>query len=290
MRKIAIIANPSAGQGKAPSRARQLEAELGRSGLAPDCRVPESAGEARSIVEHSVSDGFHAVVIAGGDGSVKDVLDILAGTETALAILRSGRGNDFARGLGMPGRIRTLAPALVAGMTRSVDLGVCNGIPFGTVTTCGLDAEVGSVTSTGSRFGGATGYVLQALSCIHRFNGYSVRVEAEGKPIFDGEVTLVACANTPTYGGGLRIAPGADPSDGMLELCLIRRVTRLQAMSLLPLLAMGEHVGHPLVELRGVRNVHIFANKSVPKLVDGEPVSAEALKTTIRPLALKVIC
>ena len=289
MRKIAIIANPKAGQGKALERARRLHASLLRKGLTSECHVPESAEEARAVVRGAVSGGTDVVVVAGGDGTVRDVLDLLAGTSTALGILCSGRGNDFVRGLQSPRSVRSLVQSIADRHTTTVDLGSGNGALFATVATCGLDAEVGQQTTAGSKLAGSAGYVLQALKSIRTFSGYAVRVEVNGEPIFEDEATLVACANTPTYGGGLQVAPGAHLSDGMLELCVIRRVSRLGALALLPLLAVGEHVGHPVVELRRVSEIRITTDGSVPMLIDGEPLSTNTLDVQIRPAALKVV-
>ena len=289
MRKIAIIANPNAGRGRAPNRAQRLEMVLRRAGIRVESHVPGSVAEGREIVESAIREGCDGVVIAGGDGSIRDVLDLLSDSGTALGVLPCGRGNDLVRGLQTPRSVRAFAQVIVSRRTRSVDLGVANDRTFATSATCGLDAEVGRLTASGSLLGGSAGYVVQALRSIRTFTGYEVSVESEGHLVYEGEVTLVACSNTATYGGGLKIAPGADVTDGMLELCVIGRVSRIESLTLFPLLSVGAHVGHPAVTVHRTSVVRIYSDGVVPMQVDGEPLEADAMEVGVRKGALRIM-
>lgn len=289
MSQTVIIANPRAGSGKAPHRARLLADALRRTSVASEVHVPASVEAARSVAGAAVSRGADILVTVGGDGTVREMFDVVGGTPTKLAVLASGRGNDFVRGIGGRRSIRALARSIAASTGRRIDLGYANGISFGTVATCGLDAEVGQRTADGSGLGGAAGYVLEALKSIRQFEGYEACVEVDCKKIYEGDVTLVACANTATYGGGLRVAPGARIDDGSLDVCLVRRVTRSQAFRLLPQLAVGGHATHPLVSFKSASQVRITTDGTVPMLVDGEPIHSTALDVSIQAAALEVV-
>ena len=289
MPKILIIANPASGNGGAIHRAGKLAHILSKSGCQVDCEAPGSLCESQTLVGEASSNGTDVVVVAGGDGTVCSVLDQLRDTETCLAVLPSGRGNDFVRGVGLPRTVRELAGAILESRTKRIDLGEANGTLFGTVTTCGLDAEVGQLTAGGSSLGGSSGYLLQAVRSIRSFKGYDLMLEVDGVPVFEGEATLVACANTPTYGGGLRVAAGADPTDGRLDVCVVGRVSRLGAFGLLPMLALGQHVSHPVVRTLGGYDIRIHTDGSVPMLVDGEPADASCLDVGVCQGTLRVV-
>jgi len=288
MRTVTIIANPQAGRGKALKVAKRLAADLER-----DCRVVLSETASVADTDVSVSDalkeGHDALVVAGGDGTVRSVLNGLADSSVALGVLATGRGNDFVRCVGGMQGIVPLAAAIRQGETRRIDLGSANGRAFGTVASCGLDAEVGCRVAEGSALSGMAAYLLQAVKSLRTFSGYAVRVEADGRHVFEGEASLVACANTATYGGGFKVAPGADHTDGLLDLCLVERVGRLEALSLLPALVSGQHAGHPMVTVRHVREVRVSGPSNVPSLADGEVMETFPMEVAIRPKALRVL-
>ena len=132
-------------------------------------------------------------------------------------------------------------------------------------------------------------YLAQALRSIRTFSGYSVRVEADGVLLFEGNASLVACANTTTYGGGFRVSPGADHTDGLLDLVVVEQVGRLEALSLLPLLALGQHAGHPKVSIRHAREVRVSGPESIPSLADGEIVDTFPVQIGVLPKVLRVL-
>ena len=289
MQKITIISNRTAGRGRAERRARALEHLLREAGLSPSSHATESADEARGIARSAVAEGCECLVIAGGDGSLRNLLDLIAGTHTALAVLPTGRGNDFSRGVGLASSCARLARSIVEEQTRYVDLGCVNGTLFGTVAGCGLDAEVGRLTAGGSTWGGTAGYLTQALKSIRTFRGFSMRIQVDGIVVHEGDTTLVACANTSTYGGGFRIAPGADPTDGKLDVCVVRRVKRIEALGLLPQLALGNHLGHPSVRFFHASEVRIDSPEPLTTMADGEVIGTVPMKVTVKPQALRVV-
>ena len=289
MHRTVIISNRFAGQGRAIQASANLRDLLHAGGSAVETHESDSADSARFLVQVAVSEGVDCVVIAGGDGSLQNVFGLLADTNTVLAALPTGRGNDFVRGLSMPTSCEVLAQSIRLRRSRRVDLGCVNGKLYGTITSCGLDAEVGRLMVSGSSFRGMTGYLIQALKSIRSFCGYTVKVEVDGKVIADGEMTLVACANTTTYGGGFRIAPGADPADGRLDVCVVRRVSRLKALCLLPQMAFGEHPGHPAVSFLSGYEVRIDTPDPLHALADGEVIGQTPLEVTTKHQVLRVV-
>ena len=289
MQTIEMISNGRAGRGRAESQSLVLLGLLEAAGLSVRFHQPDSAGETREIACQAVADGVDCVVIAGGDGSVSGVLDTIAGSDTALAVLPVGRGNDFVRGMGLPESVQDLANGIAQGRTRAADLGSVNGKCFGTVTSLGLDAEAGRLAAKGTLVGGMGGYLIEGLKCLRSFDGYPVRVTVDGDVVTDSEITLVACANTATYGGGFRIAPGASPSDGLLDVCLVSRVTRLSALPLLARMAVGKHPGHAGVTMLSATEVEIETSSPLVGLADGETVEGLPLVVKAKPDAIRLV-
>lgn len=289
MHTTAIISNAQAGRGRALNQSRILQNMLEGDGRAVHLYQPGSSAETRDIAGDVIADGVDCVVIAGGDGSVSDVLDLVAGTESALAVLPQGRGNDFVRGMGLPRSCGDLAQSIVQGQTRFVDLGSANGKLFGTVASVGLDAEVGRLAAKGSSLGGMSGYLVQAFRSLRSFRGYPMRVTVDGDLVADGEMTLVACANTSTYGGGFCVAPGACPEDGRLDVCVARRVSRLQALGLMAQLAVGEHPGHTDISMFSASEVVIESLDPLVGLADGEVVQGMPFVVSLKQDALRLV-
>lgn len=289
MERIHIIANPKAGKGRAVGKAERLAALLTAAGAVAHVDVPGSRQEAVAHAGEAVDAGCDCLVVCGGDGSLAGILDLAARSDTALGVLPAGRGNDFARGLGAGGSCEALVAAVGRGRTRPVDLGAVDGQSFATVVGCGLDAEVGRAAIGGTAVGGMAGYVIEALRHLRTFRGFAMCLEVDGRVVHDGDTTLVACANTSTYGGGFRVAPGADPADGRLDVCVVRGVGRFEAASLLPQLAIGTHVGHPAVSLFAASEVRVTAAEPLVALADGEVAGQVPFTVTVRPGALRVV-
>jgi diacylglycerol kinase (ATP) len=289
MQRTVIIPNRVAGRGNAVRASTRLRDLLHAQGGTVEVCEPDSAESARSLVRGAVSEGVGCVVIAGGDGSLQNIFDLVADTDTVLAAIPTGRGNDLVRGLSMPLSCEKLAKSILEERSRRVDLGCVNRKLYGTIACCGLDAEVGRLTAGGSDFGGMTGYLIQALKSIRSFCGYAVRIEVDGRVLADGEMTLVACANTATYGGGLCVAPGADPADGRLDICIVRRVSRFKALGLLPQMAIGEHPGHPEVSFHSGYEIRIETPDPLHALADGEVIGQTPLEVSTKHQVLRVV-
>ncbi len=289
LQKTTIIANPKAGSGRAERHAIDLECLLQERGVSATRVVPRTSIEARTVAKDAILAGSECLVVAGGDGSLRNILDIVANSTAALALLPTGRGNDFAKAVCGKITPERMAASIAAGQTIPVDLGSVNGKPFATVAGCGLDAEVGRLTADGSAVAGIGGYLIQALKSIRTFKGYPVRVEVDGKLVSDGDTTLVACANIETYGGGFRIAPGADFADGKLEVCVVKQVGRLEALGLLPRLAIGQHLDHPAVTMMLGSEIHIESTDPLFAMVDGEVADPVPLDVAVQPAALRVV-
>jgi diacylglycerol kinase (ATP) len=289
VRRVALIANPAAAKGRGLFIARRLEGELRAGGISVDRHVTSGPGDATRLAGQAVADGVDALVACGGDGTVHEVVQALAGTPVRLAVAPAGRGNDLARALGIPRDPPGLAKMVLTGCTRSLDLGAAGDLRFASVATLGFDAAVSQRAARGVRFlRGTAAYVAAVLLALARFRAPVVEIHGAGHA-YRGPILLAATANTPLYGGGMQIAPGARPDDGLFRVCLIREVGRLRVLQLLPLVMSGSHPRHPAVEIWDTPYLEVTADPPSVLYADGELLGTTPIRLEILPRALQVL-
>lgn len=232
------------------------------------------------------------LVVAGGDGSLHLVVQALAETECELAILPCGRGNDLAKSLGIPGRFDGALELALGGSARSIDLGRAGDRWFHCYGGAGFDAEVSRTADRHPRWWPDTlTYIVAVLRTLVGFRPPRARVSWDGG-VFEGEVMFVTACNAPYFGGGMNIAPDADLTDGMLDLVVVRRVSKAALLKVFPRVYRGTHVEHPAVEIYRTRKVTLAFAPPAPLGCDGELVEKMVdgqLAIEVRPRALNVI-
>ncbi|HXZ26973.1 MAG TPA: diacylglycerol kinase family protein [Terriglobales bacterium] len=250
-----------------------------------------------------------AALIFGGDGTLHRHLAGLAATQVPLLAVPAGSANDFAWNLGL----RSLDDALTAwrkfaaggGNLRAVDLGVIES-PAGAagpheatyfccVAGCGLDAEANRRANALPRWLRAHGgYQLAALLTILLHRSQTITVIAQdaapgGERRLSRPARLVAFGNSPTYGGGMRIAPGADLEDGLLDLCFVSHLGRLRLLRFFPTVLSGRHVGMKEVEYFQTSRLQVETQPPLDVYADGEYVGQTPIAVRIQPRALRVV-
>ena len=292
-RTLAIL-NPTAGNGKAARIWPRLRAQADAA-RQWECVATEGVGHARRLAAEAARGGYARVVAIGGDGTVGEVANGLAHTETALAVVPLGTGNDSALNLGTPVELPAAVTLASEGGDRLIDLGQVrtrqSTTYFVNVASFGFDAEVAwrvNRMAWMKRLGGTAPYVLGVLQTLWRYTAPPMRIRLDGQAL-DRRVFLVAVANAPSYGGGMRIAPPARHDDGLLDLCIVRDVSRLEVLRLVPRLYSGGHVGHPAVELARGCEVLAESAATVRCQADGELVGELPATFTIARGALRCV-
>jgi diacylglycerol kinase (ATP) len=290
----AIIVNPTAGSGRAAKLVPWIRERLAQRPDA-DLHVTVRPGEAQELAARAAEAGCDRLVAVGGDGTIQEVVNgVLDGTSRpSLGIVPVGSGNDLARSLGLPTDPAEAWTVAIGRVTRTIDAALAtNGDRrqrwFASAGGIGFDAQVAAAMS--SRRGwqsGRAGYLLTTLAELLRFDNRRLRLVLDGEPL-DCRALLVAIANGPYYGGGMRIAPDAQPDDGWLDLCVVGDVSRLTAIRELPNLYRGTHVRHPAVSLHRARLVEIEGEGATHAHLDGEPFGSIPLRVEVRPGSLEV--
>jgi YegS/Rv2252/BmrU family lipid kinase len=206
-----------------------------------------------------------------------------------MGLAPAGRCNDFARALGILAKPEAIVDTLVNGQPGPVDLGKVNKRYFCTVATVGIDAEVTSfVDSMKMPLAGTMAYLYGALRVLARYQPRSLRITGDFG-VIEQPVFIASSANTSSYGGAIPIAPDAVPTDGQLDLCVIRHVSRLRAFTLVPTVLAGRHGSLPETRFIRTRRVQIDADKPLELWADGELMACTPAMIEVASGAVQVI-
>ncbi|MDE0154581.1 MAG: diacylglycerol kinase family lipid kinase [Gammaproteobacteria bacterium] len=272
------MANPISGKGHATGIAERAYTALTESGSQGQLTFTSASGDARRFAQEAVSDGIRFVIACGGDGTLHEVVNGIATVpDVTLGVLPCGRGNDFAATVGVPLKPKAAIATLLSGAAIRVDLGCCyrqpaTGSYFTTIATCGYDTEVSRRAAKGTPlFAGTASYAYAAVETLFYYEPAFVRLEGDFG-VYEGPLLLAATGITSRYGGGFQILPNARIDDGLFDVCIIRPVSSLTVLRLLPALFWGGHVSHPAVSMHQTRTLRIETDTPMLLYADGEPM------------------
>jgi diacylglycerol kinase (ATP) len=287
-REIALLTNPVAGKGKGGRVREQALARLRGGGLVVRDLQGRDADEALDLARQCVADGVEALVVCGGDGMVHLAVQAVATTTTALGIIPAGTGNDVARYFDLPrSDPEAAADRVIAGRTRTVDLARSGSRYFVTVLAAGFDAIVNERANRMTWPKGQMRYNLATLAELRVFEPLPYILQIDGRQL-ELEAMLVAVGNGPSFGGGLRITEGALLDDGMLDVVIIKPMSKVGLIRTYPKLFKGTHVTHPQYEHHLARSVTIAA-PGIVSYADGERFGALPLTVECAAGALTVL-
>ncbi len=285
-RRLLVLCNPTAAGGRAAGRLPEVEAELRHLGVDFETVQTLDAGHVRRLAAEAGSDGA-TVAAVGGDGLLRTVASSLRGTEGRLAVIPAGRGNDFARVLGIPSDPSAAARIAVRGVDRTIDMAEINGVPFLGIASVGIDSDTNRFANE-SKFRGNFVYLYGALRALASWKpaNFSVTVDDERHDLRGYSVVV---ANSQVYGGGMYIAPHAELDDGALDVVSITEVSRAHLLLKLQKVFRGTHTGESFVtSLRGTA-VSVDADRPFRVYADGDPIADLPATITVTPACLRVV-
>lgn len=231
------------------------------------------------------------VVACGGDGTVNLCLNSILDLDVKLAVLPMGTGNDFARFLGLK-NIDNALLVLTAGVSSKVDVGkvtLADGSVkyFGAVASCGFDAQVNEIANQMSGPNGPIKYLAAVVKEISKLTSLHLSIKTVEQD-FQGKYTLIAIGNTNSYGGGMRITPAADLTDGKFTVTYVTEVKRRTLLMVLPRVFSGNHVFHPKVAVDETQLIEISGDPFAV-YADGERLGMGPAKFEVLPARLEVL-
>jgi diacylglycerol kinase (ATP) len=287
-REIALLTNPTAGKGRGAKIRQRAVSRLRGAGLTVRDLQGRDASEALDLARQCVADGVDAVVVCGGDGMVHLAVQAVATTGTPLGIIPAGTGNDVARYFDLPRKDPDAAvDRVIAGTTRTVDLARSGSQFFVTVLAAGFDAVVNERANRMTWPKGQMRYNIATLAELRVFEPLPYTLQIDGR-VLELEAMLVAVGNGPSFGGGLRITEGALLDDGMLDVVIIKPMSKAGLIRTYPKLFKGTHVTHPQYEHHLARSVTVAA-PGIVAYADGERFGALPLTVECAAGALTVL-
>ncbi len=290
-RRAVLIANPVSGGGSGRTLSEQAMAYLGQRHIGVDLRYTECAGDAERLSREAVDDGADLILALGGDGTIRAVAVGLGDSGVPLAILPAGTGNDLIRTLRLPLLLDAALDVALNGEERPLDLWLWNERPFLNVAGFGIDAATAAVVNVKLFYlRGALAYLVGLFMTLPQYQPLPItlRWERAGETSeWTGGAWLIAFANGRYYGGGMKIAPEAEPDDGLLDVVIVEDVSKGELIQQLPGLFSGKHVQHPRVKVFRAERIEVEAPQHVVSL-DGELYDGPPAVLTRAPYTVNV--
>ncbi|MDR0954571.1 MAG: YegS/Rv2252/BmrU family lipid kinase [Rikenellaceae bacterium] len=292
MKKVKLIYNPRSGGGRVAAALDEIIAIYQRRSYAlVPFRLTFGADDRAMLAD--LGEGYHHLLIAGGDGTINYVVNLLKNNaiDIPVAVLPTGTANDFARLLNLPADIPTACRQILAGEIRSVDLGCANGRYFVNVFSSGLFTDVSQKTPTllKNTFG-KLAYYMSGLGEVPNFRKMQIRCEADGESVYDGSALMFFVFNGKTA-GNLKIGYLSDIDDGLLDVLIVKGDNIVETIR-----TVTAFLGHPqdhypkdIVHVRS-GDLHIASLHNETTDMDGQSGPDFPLHITCQPRALRVLC
>ena len=282
MIKTVVILNPAARSERAAGLCHSIKTIVGREAAIYPTSEP---GEARSLASKAVGEGFQQIIVAGGDGTINEVVNGIAGSAATLGILPLGTMNVFATELGLPKNIKECWEVIQAGNTRLIDLPKAAGHAFVQMAGVGFDAQALKETSWDAKRNlGPLSYLISAAQVAAR-KPPLLRVEGEGSR----EGSFVLIGNGRYYGGPFPVFPNARIDDGLLDVIVLKNVGHLDLIRYFQGVLFGTHVGMNDVEYFQAESLTVTSSEEVPVEMDGEVLGSVPIEFHCQRQALRVL-
>jgi YegS/Rv2252/BmrU family lipid kinase len=289
--RVAFLVNPASGNGSTGKRWPGLRERARELGLDGDVMLSERPQHLMELAREAAA--THDLVVAvGGDGTVNEVVNGLAGTGAELAVLPSGTGQDFGRTYGIPTEVDDAVRVILDGETKTLDLGRVTyegGTRwYANVGSAGMSGAVARRANGMSKaLGGRATFYYALVREFVVWQNTEVTVSLDDGEV-RGRMHDVIVANGRWHGGGMKLAPDASPYDGLFDVVLIGDITKLDFLTTSPKLYGGEYVHHPRVDVKRSAKVRIEAAEPLPLELDGEQVGTTPAEFEVVPGALRL--
>ena len=271
MKNTIVILNPSAAQGKTILEKDKIESELKKNNIEYELYISKSAEDIKNATLKYINLGYKNFIGVGGDGTMHYIAQDLAGTDCNLGIISSGSGNDIIKTLNINHDLAENIRIIKQGIVSRIDLGLYNNkIYFIGVANSGFDSEA-------NRFANETRLPLKGKA-LYNFAAYKTLLTYKPKIFsfkYDGilrniDIMMMVVANLKYYGGGMKIAPGADAFDNFFDVCVIKKMSKLSFAKSIPKVYEGTHLELSTVETFRTKEIDINCDAKLDVYGDGE--------------------
>ncbi|MGM0651903.1 MAG: diacylglycerol/lipid kinase family protein [Bacillota bacterium] len=289
MRSYKFIVNPIAGGGRARALMPKIEKKFKEAGVEFDIYVTKGREDAIEAAANAASEGFEVIVAVGGDGTVNEVLNGIVHTDTVLAALHGGKGNDFATAVNMPRDLDHACAALLRASIKSIDLGKVLDRYFINSVGVGFDAAVALRANQGVKpFKGVSAYIYSFFSILYSYEPVEMLIDL-GKGPEQITPLLVAVGIGTAYGGGMKIVPDAIQDDGLFDVCVMDVMNRLSLVYHFPKVFSGALKNIEQTTMYRTSEVKLSLSQARPLHLEGEILLGDNLHFTLEPKGMKVL-
>lgn len=286
-----FLVNPASGNGSTGRRWPRLHERARELGLDGETLLSERPGHLTELAREAARER-KLLVVVGGDGTLNEVVNGVAGSGAELAVLPAGTGQDFGRTYGLPTKFDDAVRVALAGRSKTIDVGrvtYVDGVRYyANVGSAGMSGAVARRANSMSKaLGGRTVFYYALVREFLAWHNTEVTITLD-----DGErrgrMHDVIVANGRWHGGGMKLAPDAKPCDGLFDVVLIGDITKLDFVTTSPKLYSGAYVGHPRVEVLRSAVVRVESAEPLPLELDGEQVGLTPATFEVVPGAIRV--
>ena len=284
-----FIVNPIAGKRKDNTIIPIIKEVMDQYNCAYEIKITEKIGDAKLFAKEAKDKSFSTIVSVGGDGTLHEVVNGMAGGSQKLGIIPSGTGNDFARVLNIPFNLKEAVEILVRKKSASIDIGKLNDEYFINFCSVGLDALIGQEANKIKKYFSSTyAYIIGVIKCLIGFRSLKVDLTIDGKN-YKEDIMLMAVCNGAYYGGGMKIAPLADFSDGEFDICIVSKMSKIKLLFLFPTIFKGKHLKYKEVKIYRGKEVQLFSTENINVNADGEIIKHRPIQFEIINKGIEVI-
>ena len=298
---VVFVVNPASANGSTRRHWPEIARQAADAGLAGPALLSEGPGQIADLTRQACEEGARLVVAVGGDGTVNEAVNGLLAVEperrAELATIPRGTGKDFARSFGIPTAVEKAVGVARSGATRTVDAGRATFVRsdgseaesyFANFAGAGISGAVAARANASSKaLGGKLAFFRATTSVFMRWKNTDYEVEIDGARR-SGRMLEVIAAIGGQLAGGMRLAPEADPGDGLFDVVLIGDATKLDFVRTLPRIYRGTYLPHPRAEVVRGRRLRIETASPLPIALDGEQPGTTPAAFEIVPGALRL--
>jgi diacylglycerol kinase (ATP) len=294
-----FLVNPAAANGSTGRRWPEIAHQAAGAGLEGDALLSERRGHLGELAREAALNGSRLLVVVGGDGSINEVVNGLAGIDNppAVALIPRGTGGDFVRTFGIPDDIAAAARVAMNGETQTIDLGRVSyrswdgtdgSALFANVASAGMSGAIAQrANDTSKALGAKASYLWATFAVFAGWSAVETRLTVDDE-VRSGRMFDVVVANGRFFGGGMKMCPAAVPGDGLLDVVTIGDVTKRDLVMTMPKIYRGTHLPHPKAEALRGRVVTVETDEPVPVELDGEQPGTTPARFEVLPGALRL--
>ncbi len=287
--RIIVLFNPAAKRGKARHLLRRALDVFRQQHVDFEVRESRSAEHLLELAGVATTQNPDVIVSAGGDGTHHYVINGVFKSGIPVGLLPLGTGNDIAKGVGLPLEAASAAAALLNGRVREIDLARVGAAVYACIAGVGFDSIVTRYANEHARWlNGPLAYTWSLLRCLVEYHPQPLQIIADGRTLSE-DVIFAVVGNNVSYGGGIRLTPRAKLDDGLLDVCVVPYLSRLELLRWVPRAYRGEHLHHPRIKYLQARKISLCSASRLELFADGEFLQELPAAIEVMPRALRVI-